>query len=259
MSTLSGALEKEQLFSLLSYLKLTSASGRLEVNYGQEDASIYIDSGEVIHAEAGVLLGQHAIRKVTAWAGGRFRFHPGERSPRSSIDTSLEGLALSIAVAEDEGISDFDQGVDLDRRARMIGQLEGELTLGADELMFLQRLNGTLTLRQIGQSLNWSESRTRQAVAALSSNRLLQVGRASTNTISTEFSLELRNAYMRLLGPAGTFLYSDVCNDLSIDIAQLPATRFSETLRALADSIDDSVTRERFVQILVQLRSKYGI
>lgn len=259
MSTLSGALEKEQLFSLLSYLKLTAASGRLEVIYGQEDASIYFDSGEVVHAEAGVLLGQHAIRKVTAWAGGRFSFHAGERSPRSSIDTSLEGLAISIAVAEDEDKRDFDQGVDLDRRARMAGQLEGELTLSADELMFLPRLNGTSTLRQIGQALGWPETRTRQVVAALNGRGLLQVSKANTSTISNEFTFKLRDAYLKLLGPAGTFLYVDVCRDLNVDLAQLPASRFSEVLRALADSIDDTTTRERFVQILVELRSQYGI
>lgn len=259
MSTLSGALEKEQLFSLLSYLKLTTASGRLEVSYGQEDASIYLENGEVIHAEAGVLLGQHAIRKVTSWAGGRFGFHPGERSPRSSIDTSLEGLALSIAVAEDEDIRDFDQGVDLDRHARMVKQLEGEMTLSADELMFLPRLTGTSTLRQIGQALGWSESRTRIVAASLSVRGLLQVAKASTNTISNEFTLELRKAYMDLLGPAGSFLYTDVCRDLNVDLEQLPATRFSEVLRALADSIGDTATRERFVQALVHLRSKYGI
>ncbi len=259
MSTLSGALEKEQLFSLLSYLKVTGASGRLEVNYGQEEASIYIQNGEVIHAEAGVLLGQHAIRKVTAWAGGRFLFHAGERSPRSSIDTSLEGLALSIAVAEDEDHRDFDKGVDLDRRAKMAGQLEGELTLAADELMFLPRLNGTATLRQIGQSLNWSEARTRQTVAALSARGLLLVGKMNTNTISSEFTVELRNNYIQLLGPAGQFLYADICRDLNIDLAQLPASRFSEVLRGLADSIGDAITREKFIQVLVSLRSKYGI
>jgi hypothetical protein len=259
MSTLSGALEKEQLFSLLSYLKLTAASGRLEVKYGQEDASIYLENGEVVHAEAGVLLGQHAIRKVTNWAGGRFGFHPGERSPRASIDTSLEGLALSIAVAEDEGVRDFEQGVDLDRHARMVRQLEGELTLSADELMFLPRLNGTGTLRQIGQALGWSEVRTRQVVAALSVRGLLQVAKTGTTTISNEFTLELRKAYMGLLGPAGQFLYQDVCRDLNVDLAQLPASRFSEVLRALADSIGDAHTREKFVQVLVQLRSKYGI
>ncbi len=259
MSTLQGALEKEQLFSLLSYLKLTSASGRLEVQYGQEDANIYIEQGEVIHAESGVLQGQHAIRKVTNWAGGRFGFHPGERSPRSSIDSSLEGLAMSIAVAEDEDVRDFDQGVDLDRRARMIGSLEGEVTLSADALMLLPRLNGTATLRQIGQALNWSEARIKQAAAGLSMHGLLQISKVSTSTISNEFTLELRKAYIQLLGPAGEFLYTDVCRGLNIDLAQLPASRFSEVLRALADSISDTVTRERFVQMLVQLRSKYGI
>ncbi|MFN3266142.1 MAG: DUF4388 domain-containing protein [Deinococcales bacterium] len=259
MSTLSGALEKEQLFSLLSYLKLTNASGRLEIKYGQEDANIYFENGEVIHAEAGVLLGQHAIRKITSWAGGRFGFHPGERSPRASIDTSLEGLALSIAVAEDEGVRDFDQGVDLDCHARMVRQLEGEMTLSADELMFLPRLTGTTTLRQIGQALGWSEHRTRTVVAALSVRGLLQVAKSSAQIISSKFTSELSKVYLDLLGPAGTFLYADVCRDLNVDLAQLPASRFSEVMRALADSIGDNATRERFVQALVQLRSKYGI
>jgi hypothetical protein len=71
--------------------------------------------------------------------------------------------------------------------------------------------------------------------------------------------LELRRSYLSLLGPAGEFLYSDVGQGLNVDMALVPVTRFSETTRALADSIGDVATRERFIQSLVQLRSKYEI
>jgi Domain of unknown function (DUF4388) len=260
MSTLQGALEKEQLFSLLSYLKLTSASGRLEVIFGQEYGDIYVDSGEVMHAEAGVLQGQPAMKKMSNWAGGRFKFHPGERSPKSSIDTSLEGLALSIAVDADEKREDTGgQSVDLDRRVRFSGKIEGEVTLSADELSLLPRLTGSASLRQIGQALNWGETRLRQAVALLDARGLLQISVHAPNTVSKAFMQDLRQVYTSLLGPAAEFLLSDVCRTLDVEFNAVPNTRFSELMRTIADSIDDTPTRDRFVQSLVQLRGKHGI
>jgi hypothetical protein len=283
MNGLQGSLEKEQLFSLLSYLKLTTSTGRLEVIYGSETASIYIHNGEVVHAESGVLQGEYAVKRISGWAGGRFQFHAGEISPKSSISDTLEGLALSVAVAIDEKRSNDDFGIDLDRVVRLASKNAGEVTLSGDDLMLLPKLSGTISLRRAGQELGWAEARLRSVVASLDARQMLeainvsQQPRNATNsgtsssaptnsaatpsisTIDPRFTAELRQAYARSVGPAAEYIFDDVCNDLKINPASLPAAQFSDFLRALAGAVDDSTARDRFVQALTELRAKYRI
>ena len=272
MNGLQGSLEKEQLFSLLSYLKLTTSTGRLEVIYGSETASIYIHNGEVVHAESGVLQGEYAVKRISTWAGGRFQFHAGEISPKSSITDTLEGLALSVAVAIDENRMDDDFGIDLDRAVRLVSNRVGEVTLNGDDLLLLPKLNGTTVLRQAGLELGWTEARLRSVVASLNARQMLEVvtlvqtrpaapatPEPSNTTIDPRFTAELRKAYAKSVGPAAEFLFDDVCNELQINPAILPAPQFSDFLRGLAGAIDDGATRDRFIQALTELRAKYRI
>jgi hypothetical protein len=273
MNGLQGSLEKEQLFSLLSYLKLTTSTGRLEVIYGSETAAIYIQNGEVVHAESGVLQGEYAVKRISGWAGGRFQFHAGEISPKSSISDTLEGLALSVAVAIDEKRSNDDFGIDLDRVVRLASKNAGEVTLSGDDLMLLPKLSGTISLRKAGQELGWAEARLRSVVASLDARQMLeainvnQQPRNATNsgvtpsisTIDPRFTAELRQSYSKSVGPAAEYIFDDVCNDLKINPASLPAAQFSDFLRSLAGAVDDNTARDRFIQALTELRAKYRI
>ncbi len=278
MNGLQGSLEKEQLFSLLSYLKLTTSTGRLEVIYGSETAAIYVQNGEVVHAESGVLQGEYAVKRISGWAGGRFQFHAGEISPKSSISDTLEGLALSVAVAIDEKRSNDDFGIDLDRVVRLASKNAGEVTLSGDDLMLLPKLSGIISLRKAGQELGWAEARLRSVVASLDARQMLEAinvnqqprnvpnsgannsaPASSISTIDPRFTAELRQSYSKSVGPAAEYIFDDVCNDLKINPASLPAAQFSEFLRSLASAVDDSNARDRFVQALTELRAKYRI
>ena len=271
MNGLQGSLEKEQLFSLLSYLKLTSSTGRLEVIYGSESASIYIQNGEVVHAESGVLQGEYAVKRISTWAGGRFQFHSGEISPKSSITDTLEGLALSIAVSIDENRNNEASGIDLDRSVRLVSENAGEVTLNGDDLMLLPKLNGRVSLRQAGQELGWTEIRLRTVVASLNARQMLeavsitapqpvpQAPEPVKQHIDPRFTAELKLAYLSGVGPAAEYLFDDVCNELRVNPALVPAEQFSDFLRGLAGAIDDTTTRDRFIQALTQLRAKYRI
>jgi Domain of unknown function (DUF4388) len=273
MNGLQGSLEKEQLFSLLSYLKLTTSTGRLEVIYGSETASIYIHAGEVVHAESGVLQGEYAVKRISTWAGGRFQFHAGEISPKSSISDTLEGLALSVAVSIDENRTNDDFGIDLDRAVRLASKNAGEVTLSGDDLMLLPKLNGLMTLRRAGQELGWAEGRLRSVVASLNARQMLEAvtsaqqaqntansgAQAARSTIDPRFTAELRQAFSKSIGPAAEFVFDDVCRDLKVNPAILPANQFSDFVRGLANAVDDNAARDRFIQALTELRAKYRI
>jgi hypothetical protein len=144
-------------------------------------------------------------------------------------------------------------------------------------LMLLPKLSGTISLRKAGQELGWAEARLRSVVASLDARQMLEAinvnpqarnatnsgvgnsGAPSISTIDPRFTAELRQNYSKSVGPAAEYIFDDVCNDLKINPASLPAAQFSDFLRALAGAVDDNTARDRFVQALTELRAKYRI
>ena len=101
----------------------------------------------------------------------------------------------------------------------------------------------------------------------LEAMNIIQPPRNATNsgtapnisTIDPRFTAELRQSYSKSVGPAAEYIFDDVCNDLKINPASLPAALFSDFLRALAGAVDDNTARDRFIQSLTELRAKYRI
>jgi hypothetical protein len=100
----------------------------------------------------------------------------------------------------------------------------------------------------------------RQMLEAITNNQQARAGTAlNTTTIDPRFTAELRQHYAKSVGPAGEFIFDDVCVDLKINPASLPAAQFSDFLRSLAGAVDDNTARDRFIQALTELRAKYRI
>jgi Domain of unknown function (DUF4388) len=267
LTSLKGTLEGDQLFSLLSYLKLTKATGRLEIMGQGRDANLFIQDGNVSHAECGPLFGDKAVAQVSMWTNGQFSFMPNERSPRATITDSLENLALSVAVALDEGKFEplpVVPQVNLDLPTRLAPRPPAmQVVMGANEISLLSRINGRATLREITLELDWTVEQMR-----VISHKLLEVGAIelsaakpmlSENPIDPRFTRALREVYSRILGPASQFLWEDVSGDLGVTAEALPASRFGDFLRGLANTIDDPSARDQFIKALTQLRAQFRI
>ena len=263
VESLGGALGKEQLFSLLAYLKSTKATGKLSLQSENRHGAIYLRGGEVVHAQVGDLSGEQAVAHMVTWQEGQFSFRSGERSTKETITDSLESLALSVAVAIDHGAVQEPNltRIDLELAARVRPQpANSQIVLEGNELTLLARINPNVALERSGQELGWSEEQLRTVVVSLLTRGMIElIEPTRRSSVNPAFIGALRQSYAQILGPAAEFLFEDVATALQVDTMSLRPERFSDFLRGLADAIDDPNARARFIDRIKALRHQFGI
>jgi hypothetical protein len=274
LNSFQGPLEKDQLFSLLGYLKSSLSTGKLEVEaLIGERGSIFLEAGKVVHAECGRLTGKFAMIRLTTMGEGRFDFTVGASASQASIVESLENLAISVAVAVDEArltdevmVTEANPQLDLD----LDGPLELltppvnlSVTLEMDMLGLLPLVKPNTTLRSINQTLRWSESRLLSVAATLVRNGMLLVGVAPKTMIDPAFVQALRQAFTRCVGPAASIVWTNTAKRLGIDAealpGSLPESRCIDYLRALAESISETNAKAKFIEAITNLRRQFNI
>jgi hypothetical protein len=278
LNSFQGPLEKDQLFSLLGYLKSSRSTGRLEVisNFTGEQGSIYLDAGKVVHAECGNLTGKFAMIRLTTLGEGRFDFAVGEPSPHASIIESLENLAISVAVAVDEGrlTGEFPNEIpnemprpavepvqiDLDGPLKLLTPPTNlSVTLEMDMLGLLPLVKPNSTLRGINQTLRWPESRLLAVATTLVKHKMLEVGVAPLAPVDPAFVQALRQAFTRCVGPAASIVWTNTAKRLGIDAELLPESRCIDFLRALADAISEPNAKNKFIEAITVLRKQFNL
>jgi hypothetical protein len=267
LNSFQGPLEKDQLFSLLGYLKSSLSTGRLELasNLTGERGHIYLQAGQVVHAECGQLTGKFAMIRLSTLGEGRFDFTVGQASPHSTIVESLENLAISVAVAVDEGrltgeVPAVVEKLDLDGPLELLTPPANmSVTLEMDMLGLLPLVKPGSTLRSVNQILLWPESRLMSIAATLVKNNMLRVGTAPMTTVDPAFVQALRQAFTRCVGPAAAMVWTNTAKRLGINPEALPETRCIDFLRGLADAISEANTKSKFIEAISALRKQFGI
>jgi Domain of unknown function (DUF4388) len=268
LNSFQGPLEKDQLFSLLGYLKSSLSTGRLELvsNLTDEHGQIYLQAGRVVHAECGHLTGKFAMIRLSTFGEGRFDFTVGEASPHSTILESLENLAIAVAVAVDEGHltgefpAETEPPLDLDGPLELLTPPANlSVTLEMDMLGLLPLVKPNSTLRSINQVLLWSEARLLSIAATLVKNNMLKVGTAPLTTVDSAFVQALRQAFTRCVGPAATIVWTNTGKRLGINPEALPESRCIDFLRGLADAISEANAKSKFIEAIGSLRKQFNI
>ena len=98
----TGSLAQLPLVDLLKMLTAGGQTGRLELSSGLDQGDLFLDKGELVHAEADMQVGEAAFAKLVAWPNGQFRFEPGVAAPQRSIEKPLDRLLADSARAASE-------------------------------------------------------------------------------------------------------------------------------------------------------------
>jgi Domain of unknown function (DUF4388) len=296
LNSFQGPLEKDQLFSLLAYLKSSLSTGRLEVisNLTGEAGYIYLNAGKTVHAECGHLTGKFAMIRLTTMGQGQFDFTVGMTSAQASIVESLENLAMSVAVAVDEGhltsetngqtvtgqtaagemaagemaagemANAVEPEIDLDGPLELLTPpANSSVTLEMDMLGLLPLVKPNTTLRGINQMLRWSETRLISVAATLVKNGMLKVGTAPPASVDPAFVQALRQAFTRCVGPAASIVWTNTAKRLGINVEtlpeSLPESRCIDFLRALAEAISEANAKAKFIEAITVLRKQFNL
>ncbi len=104
MGPLEGHLDDDSLPDVLQFLFAARKTGRVTIQNGfRRPGRIYIESGNVVHAEHADRYGLEAFKRLCFATHGRFKFEPDERTPhRTMLEGGIELLLESARAKDDE-------------------------------------------------------------------------------------------------------------------------------------------------------------
>jgi CheY-like chemotaxis protein len=97
-----GVLRRVGLQDVLQMECLARSSSVLEVSTSQARGSIFVQDGQIVHAQVGELAGEAAFNQLMALAGGNFTLKPFSEPPARTISGSWELLLMEAARKRDE-------------------------------------------------------------------------------------------------------------------------------------------------------------
>ncbi|HEX2865221.1 MAG TPA: DUF4388 domain-containing protein [Deinococcales bacterium] len=175
------------LFSLLDLLQLLGSNqsrGYLAIHHpNRGEARVYLDQGRVVHIAFDGLTDLEALRAVLRDERGNFEFLPNRAAPAVTIQASLDNLLLAAI----RGMEPNGRGED--REAPPPEELDipvltdlervGRLTLSAEEMPVIERIDGVLSVAGIAAATDRPIEVVQRTLQRLSSLQLLEVRRRS--------------------------------------------------------------------------------
>src|SRR6266849_6344970 len=134
----SGGFRGVQSKSLVDIVQLeclSQSSTVLKITNGMAEGKIWIQNGEVTHAEAPGMTAEPAFQRILTWRTGSFENLPADLAQPRTIFTSYQGLLLNTAQAFDEAASQLLEGP-------TEGSAAAEAASAAPQLAELSELNG---------------------------------------------------------------------------------------------------------------------
>ena len=140
-------VQSKSLVDIVQLECLSQSSTVLKITNGMAEGKIWIQNGEVIHAEAPGLTAEPAFQRILTWKTGSFENLPADLARTRTIFTSYQGLLLNTAQAFDEAASQI-----LDRPKE--GSAAAEAASAAPQLAELSQLNGVEFVLALGMDKN---------------------------------------------------------------------------------------------------------
>ncbi|HNX93784.1 MAG TPA: DUF4388 domain-containing protein [Holophaga sp.] len=101
MSTLRGNLQSISLTDVVQLLHVNRKTGKLHIIQGKRTGTLYVENGEVIHAETPQTAGESAAFDVLEWDKGEFEFVVAKFKVPTSIRRSVTDLLMESARTSD--------------------------------------------------------------------------------------------------------------------------------------------------------------
>lgn len=146
----SGGFRGVQSKSLVDIVQLeclSQSSTVLKITHGMAEGKIWIQNGEVIHAEAPGLTAEPAFQRILTWKTGSFENLPADAAQQRTIFTSYQGLLLNTAQAFDEAASQV-------ALAPAEGAAAAEAASAAPQLVELSQMPGVEFVLSLGTDEN---------------------------------------------------------------------------------------------------------
>lgn len=97
-----GSLKELPLPDIIQLVSVSGKTGVFVLQNGAERGEIYLDSGQIVHAQLGDLQGEDAVYELAIWPQGEFAFTAGRAAAATTIRKSNTNLLMEAARRIDE-------------------------------------------------------------------------------------------------------------------------------------------------------------
>jgi DNA-binding MarR family transcriptional regulator len=242
-------------------------TGRVRLTSGLDVGDLYVNRGDLVHAESDGAIGDAAFARLLSWPSGSFAFEPGITPIDRTIEKTLEVLvAESIRmVQEREAIRRVIPSTDA--IPRLVRNLATEsVTVDASDWRILSRMDGRTSIAVIADELGVEEADLVRQLVRLKGAGLFELeiveqqrkeATAQRQLAGPQFFQALTSAVADAMGPLAEVIIDDAVEEMGCTRATLPREAVSHLCERIAAEIRDDEHRVRFQQtILSMLRSR---
>ncbi len=241
-------------------------TGRLRLTSGLDVGDVYVQRGDIVHAEHDGTFGDSAFARLLSWPNGTFAFEPGITAMDRTIEKTLDVLvAESVRMAsEREAIRRVIPSTDaIPRLARELPM--ESVTVDAADWRILARMDGRTSIAALATELGFEEGELVRQLVRLKNAGLFELEIVQSQPkeapqrqlAGPQFFLALTTAVADAMGPLAEVIVDDAVEGMGFTRPTLPREAVSHLCERIAAEIRDDEHRVRFQQtILSMLRSR---
>ncbi len=252
--TFLGDLTQVKPVDMLKPLFSGKKTGRI-IFKGKEGGELYLELGNITHAKTSDAVGEYAFFTLMGLSAGRALFEPDEVPSERTIVTSTERLMLNLPSQKQEWDKIKEAISSPSTVFRLSAQKSPEnKNINADQWNVLSLCNGTKTVSEIAETLNWDEFRASKTILQLLQLGLLEKAGEHEPTnkkpVSETFLMAVEAELRKAIGPIAPIIISDKLSDLGAardSLAQDEALSFVEKL---SEDISRDAKKKEFVRVM---------
>jgi uncharacterized protein DUF4388 len=176
--SLEGRLEDANLLEIVRLLHSSAKEGKLTLQSEDKIGFVVFQTGEIISAKLGSLLGEDAIYQMTLWEQGSFRFDPERVEQARAILLNHTNLMIEAARRFSEWKTISKKIPSLEMVPEFVPQTNPEtpqVSLSTNEWVLLSKVDGHRNIRAISDGSKFGVFETCKIFYGLISSGLLRV------------------------------------------------------------------------------------
>ena len=256
----TGSLAQLPLVDLLKMLTAGGQTGRLELSSGLDQGDLWLERGELVHAEADMQVGEAAFAKLVLWPNGQFRFEPGVAAPQRSIEKPLDRLLADSARAasEREALRRVVPNMDIVPRLARKAPAP-QVTIDAADWQLIAVMDGERTAADLAVELGAEDIDLARALYRLKMHGLIEMTAAQAPQpqqralAGPAFFQALNTAVAGALGPLAEIIIDDAVEELGFTRATFPRDAVASLAERISAEIREPDKRVRFQQTMLQM------
>jgi hypothetical protein len=255
-----GDLTQVKLFDILKPLFSGKKTGKI-IFKGKEGGELCLELGNITHAKTSNAVGEYAFFTLMGLSAGKAFFEPDEVPSERTISTiSTEQLILNWSSQKQEWdkIKEVIPSPNTYFRLSLQKSPENK-NINADQWNVLALCNGTKTVSEITETLNWDEFKTSKTILQLVQLGLLVKAEGQRplekKLVGEDFFIKVESEFKKAVGPVASVIIDDKIEEFGNTRSSFPQDQALPFVQALGEEIPRDAQKKEFIRVMIEYLS----